>query len=225
MWSKFSSQSKILLAAVPVEGVGWISVEGFVVSCVKNWFINCTGSISIGSSGNDMCKELSLESVRELFNDSWSWSVRWSWAESTREPTRKLWVAINSCVKRGTLWQLDDSISLCIDQGSVTIFGWKSGKSGHSKTAPDDGVVVVCLKPESSVYVVPPGGVITSVSGSLVIVDVVRVCVCKSSFLILSNCGRRNNKTTNKQKRSPLLAVLATLVRTVLVKIKNPYLK
>ena len=86
-------------------------------------------------------------------------------------------------------------------------------------------MVVVCLKPESSVYVVPPGGVITSVSGSLVIVDVVRVCVCKSSFLILSNCGRRNNKTTNKQKRSPLLAVLATLVRTVLVKIKNPYLK
>ena len=41
--------------------------------------------------------------------------------------------------------------------------------------------------------------VITSVSGSLVIVDAVRVCVCKSSFLILTNCGRRNNKITNKQ--------------------------
>ena len=45
--------------------------------------------------------------------------------------------------------------------------------------APDDGVVVVCLKPESSVYVIPPGGVIISVSGSLVIVDAVRFCVCK----------------------------------------------
>ena len=225
MWSKFSSQSKILLAAVPVEGVGWISVEGFVVSCVKNWFINCTGSISIGSSGNDMCKELSLESVRELFNDSWSWSVRWSWAESTREPVGNCgWrlTVVSNGVRCGNWMTVSPC---CIDQGSVTIFGWKSGKSGHSKTAPDDGVVVVCLKPESSVYVVPPGGVITSVSGSLVIVDVVRVCVCKSSFLILSNCGRRNNKTTNKQKRSPLLAVLATLVRTVLVKIKNPYLK
>ena len=88
------------------------------------------------------------------------------------------------------------------------------------RIVPDDGVVLVCLKPESSAYVIPPGGVITSVSGSLVIVDVVRVCVCKSSFLILTNCGRRNNKITNKQKRSSLLAVLATLVHTVLVKIK-----
>ena len=37
--------------------------------------------------------------------------------------------------------------------------------------APDDGVVVVCLKSEFSAYVVPPGGVITGVSGSLIIVD------------------------------------------------------
>ena len=87
MRSKFSSQSKIVSAAVPVKGVGWISVEGFVVSCVKSWFINCTGSISVGSSGNEMSKELSLKSVREVFNDcdSWSQSVRQSWAESTRE--------------------------------------------------------------------------------------------------------------------------------------------
>ena len=84
----------------------------------------------------------------------------------------------------------------------------------------DDGVVVVCLKPESSAYVVPPGGIITSVSGSLVIVDVVRDCICKFSFLILMNCGRRNSEITNKQK------VLATFAHTVLVKIKKKsYLK
>ena len=83
-------------------------------------------------------------------------------------------------------------------------------------------MVVVCLKLQSSAYVVPPGGLITSISGSLVIVDVVRVCVCKSSFLILTNCGRGNNKITNKQKRSLLSAVLVTWVRTVLVKIKIP---
>ena len=48
------------------------------MSCVKSWFINRTGSISIGSSGNEMSKELSLESVREESNncDSWSRSVR-----------------------------------------------------------------------------------------------------------------------------------------------------
>ena len=67
------------------------------------------------------------------------------------------------------------------------------------RIAPDDGVVVVCLKPESSAFVVPPGGVTTSISGPLVIVNVVRGSVCKSSFLILTNCGRRNNKITKKQ--------------------------
>ena len=41
------------------------------------------------------------------------------------------------------------------------------------RIAPDDGVVVVFLKPES--YVVPPGEVITSVSGSLVRINAVRV--------------------------------------------------
>ena len=81
-------------------------------------------------------------------------------------------------------------------------------------------MVVVCLKPESRAYVIPAGRVITSVSGSLAIVDAVRVRVCKSSFVILINFGRRNNKITNKQKRTSLLAVLATLVHTVLVKIK-----
>ena len=91
------------------------------------------------------------------------------------------------------------------------------------KIAADDDLVVVCLKPESSAYVVPPGGVITSASGSFVIVDAVRVFRCKSSFLILTNCDRRNNKITNKQKHSLLLAVLATWVHTVLVKIKIPF--
>ena len=61
------------------------------------------------------------------------------------------------------------------------------------RIAPDDGVVVVCLKPESRAYVIPAGRVITSVSGSLAIVDVVRVRVCKLSFVILINFGRRNN--------------------------------
>ena len=61
------------------------------------------------------------------------------------------------------------------------------------RIAPDDGVVVVCLKPESRAYVIPAGKVITSVSGSLAIVDVVRVRVCKSSFVILINFGKRNN--------------------------------
>ena len=87
MRSKFSIQSKILSAVVPLKGVGWISVEGFVVSCVSSWFINCTGSISIGSSGNEVSKELSLESVREASNDCDSWSrfVKRSWVESTKE--------------------------------------------------------------------------------------------------------------------------------------------
>ena len=52
-----------------MKEVGKISVEGFVVSYVKSLFINCTGSISIGSSGNEVSKELLCESVRELSND------------------------------------------------------------------------------------------------------------------------------------------------------------
>ena len=90
------------------------------------------------------------------------------------------------------------------------------------RIAPDNGVAVVCLKPDSRARVVPPDGIITSESGSLVIVDNVRVCVCKPFFLILTNCRSRNNRITNKQKHSSLLAVLATLVHIVLVKIKIP---
>ena len=135
MWSKFSSQSKILLAEIPVKGVGWISVEGFIVSCVKSWFINCTGSISIGSSGNEMSKELSLEFAREVSNDcdSWSWSVRRSWAESTRESAGYCqWrlTFVSNGVRCGNWTTVSPR---WIDQVSVTIPGWKSGKSGHSK--------------------------------------------------------------------------------------------
>ena len=134
MRSKFSSQSKILSAAVPVKGVGWISVEGVVVSCVNSWFINCTGSISIGSSGNELSKELSLESVREVSNDcdSWSRSVRWSWAASTRESAGDCgWrlTVVSNGVRCGNWTTVSPH---CIDQGCV-IPGWKSGKSGHSK--------------------------------------------------------------------------------------------
>ena len=125
MQSKFSSQSKILLAAVPVKGVGWISVEGFVLSCVKSWFINCTGSISIGSSGNEMSKELSLESVREVSNDcdSWSRSVRRSWADFTRESAGDCGWRL-TVVSNGVCCGNWKAVSpCCIDQGFVTIPG------------------------------------------------------------------------------------------------------
>ena len=69
------------------------------------------------------------------------------------------------------------------------------------------------MKAESIVYEVSPNGVITGVSGSLIIVDVVRFCVCKSSFLILTNCGRRNNKITNKQIRSSLFSSFRDLAK------------
>ena len=77
------------------------------------WFINCTGSISVGSSGNEMSKELSLESDRELSNDfdSWSLSVRQSWAESTRESAGDCGWRLTVVSNGVTLWQLDDSIS------------------------------------------------------------------------------------------------------------------
>ena len=169
-------QSKILSAVVPVKRLGRISVEGFVVSCVKSWFINCTGFISVGSSGNKMSKELSLESVWEVSNDCdrWSRSVRRSWAESTRESAGdcewQLTVASNE-VRCGNWTTVSPC---CIDQGSV-IPGWMSGKSGHSK----DCTRRWCggFLPESSADVVPPGGVITSLSGSLVRVNAVRVCL------------------------------------------------
>ena len=130
MQSKFSSQCKILLAAVPVKGVGWISVEGFLVSCVKSCFISCTGFISIGSSVSEMSKGLSLESVRELSNDcdSWLQSVRRSWAESTRESAGDCgWrlVVVSDGIRCGNWMKVSPR---CTDQGSVTIPGWKSGK-------------------------------------------------------------------------------------------------
>ena len=95
------------------------------MSCVKNWFISWTGFISIGSSGNEMSKGLSLESVRELSNDcdSCLQSVRRSWAESTRESAGDCgWqLAVVSDGIRCGNWM---KVSLrCTDQGSVTIPG------------------------------------------------------------------------------------------------------
>ena len=77
--------------------------------------------------------------------------------------------------------------------------GGSPANQDTQRITPDNGVVVVCLKPESRACEVPPGVLITGVSESLGIVDVVRFCVRKSSILILTNCGRRNNKITNKQ--------------------------
>ena len=77
--------------------------------------------------------------------------------------------------------------------------GGSPANQDTQRITPDNGVVVVCLKPESRACEVPPGVLITGVSESLVIVDVVRFCVRKSSFLRLTNCSRRNNKITNKQ--------------------------
>ena len=95
------------------------------MSYVKSWFIKCTGFISIESSGNEMFKELSLESVQELSNDcdSWSWSVRRSWAESTRESAGDCgWrlTVLSNGVRCGN-WTAVSSRS--IDQGSLTIPG------------------------------------------------------------------------------------------------------
>ena len=73
-------------------------------------------------------------------------------------------MAITSCVKQGMLRQLDDSIS-------NDPRGENMVNQDTQMIAPEDGVVVVCLKSEFSAYVVPPGGVITGVSGSLIIVD------------------------------------------------------
>ena len=135
MRSKFSSQSKILSAVFPVKGIGWILVTGFVVSCVNNWFINCTGFISIGSSGNEVSEKLSPESVREVSNDcdSWSQSVRRSWTESTRDSAGDCGWRV-TVVSNGVHCGNRTTVSpRCIDQGPV-IPGWKSGKSVWSQS-------------------------------------------------------------------------------------------
>ena len=82
-----------------------------------------------------MSKELSLESVRELSNDcnSWSQSVRRSWDESTRESVGDCgWrlTVVSNGVRCGNWTTVSPR---CIDQGSVTIPGRISSKSGHSK--------------------------------------------------------------------------------------------
>ena len=72
------------------------------------------------------------------------------WAESTRESVGD-WVAINSCVKRCGNWTIDlPAVSTKVLSSS----GESLVNQDTQRIAPDDGVVVVCLKPESSVYVV-----------------------------------------------------------------------
>ena len=223
MRSKFSSQSKTLPTAVPVKGVRWISVEGFVASCVKSWFINCTGSISLGSSGK-VSKELLLESVREqsIDCDSWSRPVRRSWAKSIRESVGRCgWRLTN--VSKGVRSGNWTTVSpLCNDQGSLTIPGWESSKSEHSKdwTRPWCGG---CLL-EARVYCLWRST--RWASNWCIRVTYYSWCarvlfLCKFLFILLTNCGRRNNKITNNQKRKSHLAVLATTVRTVLVQKKK----
>ena len=95
------------------------------MSCVKSWFINCTGSISVASSGNEMSEDLSLESVREVSNDcdSWSQSVKRLWVESTRESAGDCgWrlTVVSNGVRCGNWTTVSRH---CIDQGSIGIPG------------------------------------------------------------------------------------------------------
>ena len=85
------------------------------MSCVKSWFINCTGPISIESSGNEVSKELSLESVQEVSNDCDSWS----WAGSTRESAVDCECQL-TVVSNGVRCENWTTVSpRSIDQGSV----------------------------------------------------------------------------------------------------------
>ena len=59
-------------------------------------------------------------------------------------------MVIDSYVKRGTLWQLDDSISLLYQTKVLWRFPGESlVNQDAQKIASEDDVVVVCLKPES----------------------------------------------------------------------------
>ena len=125
-----------------------------------------------------MSEELSLESDRKVSNDcdSWSRSVRRSWTESTRESVGDCGWRV-TVVSNGLRCGNGTTVSpRCIDQGSV-IPGWKSSKSGHSKDCTRRWCGGCLPKARVSAYVVPPGGVITGVSESLVKVDTVRVCL------------------------------------------------
>ena len=154
MSSKFSIQSKKLSGLVPVKWIGWISAEGFVVSCVSSWFINCTGSTSIGNSSNKMSKELSLEFVWEVSNDCdrWSRSARRSWAECTRESAGDCeWQLIKLC-RTGYAVAIGRQYLPAEATKFLLLFPGESlPNQDTQRIAPDDGVVVACLKPESSV--------------------------------------------------------------------------
>ena len=147
-----------------------------------------------------MSKELSSESVQELSNDcdSWLQSVRRSSTKSIRESSGNcgMWLTV---VSNGVSFGNWTTVSpLCVDQGPLTILVWKSCKSGRH-----DGLAVVCLTPESVGYEVPPGGLVNWCIGISDYSWFGRFyLVCKPLFLILTNCGRRNNKIRNKQKRN-----------------------
>ena len=57
IWLKPLRQSKTFYVAVPAKGVGKILVKGLVVNCVNNWFISCTGFISISILGKESSKD------------------------------------------------------------------------------------------------------------------------------------------------------------------------
>ena len=111
------------------------------------------------------------------------------------------------------------------NEGSLTIPGWKSGKSGHSKDCTRRWCGG-CL-PEARVYCLWRSTrwacnwrirvIYYSWCGQVLFLYIFL-------FQLLTNCSRRNNKIINKQKRRPLLAVLATTVWTVLV-LKKIYSK
>ena len=64
------------------------------MSCVSNQFISWAGSISIGTSGNEVSKELSSESDRELSKDCERRSFVLSISESSGDCDN--WVAVVS---------------------------------------------------------------------------------------------------------------------------------
>ena len=125
----------IFSAAVPAKATGWISVKAFVVSCVNIWFIIWTGSISFGSSGSKVSKELSSESVGELSKDCESELIlgRWLSVGSSNESAEDGDNRLTTVSTEVSFVNCTTISPHCMDQGSLTIPGWRSGKSGHSK--------------------------------------------------------------------------------------------
>ena len=171
-------------------------------SVYEQWLGSWTGTISIGSSGNEVSKELSSESVWELPKDCEGElrSVRWlsvgSSNESSEDGDNRL-TTVSIEVSFGNCTTISPR---CIDQCFLTILGWKSGKSEHTK----DFTRRWCggCLPEARIYCL--WGSSRWASNWCIRVTYYSwrgqfLSVCKFSFLVLTNCGRRNNKVTNKQ--------------------------